>query len=674
MKITSRFLLGAIALLWEAAVLDSCQEYTLDTSYLYNYSQYENFRAITVNNPCDDHYLSIYYNQPFSEEGGVRAKEYLSGKGPFTMKLNVPSHVQQLYVVDNGELIVHPVGDLVVGAKTRGLEYTQGELDALYDHVTSEYLPTAKYNVTGDDLFKCTDIRLERDGNHNDQDITAFNISLIDLMNKKWSGSTYTGEKKNFIGNLFAYVYPKEKQHHLTLDDCIFFGANPDGYASGTKFSTHMDAVHNEMELAEENKKICPLKQISAETLRAMGKYVHDTKSSLTADQIKTKYGVWPLLNAHVKLRPHIVISLPVAATGLFPKGCEGYNLGFVYLGGQNLRFTTPALNIGFPGPGDNQFGQYAEKGNYLGYELDYKNASYDNEENGLHYGPNVNDGKFVLDRHVANGFIWHFDYTYAGVNRQYDVLGMDNQYPFNKQTFYDADYADYKVLISTDPEYLKPVEELLKPIHTPFTLEEGYYLFEDTYPDEGDYDYNDVIVQYEWRYYPEDDQHRQHVNRVNCTLEGYACAYTNTFGFINTHEDAAQRHHPLFTGIHGKMNVTQEPDFIDLEADNTIDIEYEFVGDKDYIYPYLSNERGEVYEQRTGSYKGPFVLKVPEVLEKDPDVPDAKKHEFRWTIEGARLEDAYNSITGDSWYLPKNIKNENKLMKRHEFTEGLSE
>lgn len=665
MKATSRFLLGAIALIWEAAVLDSCREYTPDTSYLYNYSQYENFRAITVNNPCDDHYLSIYYDQPFSDEGGVCAKEYLGGKGPFSMKLNVPSHVKQLYVVDNGVLTVQPVGDLEVGTKTRGLEYTQGELDALYGHVTSEYLPTAKYNVTGDDLFKCTDIRLERDGNHNDQDITAFNISLIDLMEKTWDSSgKYTGEKNKFIGNLFAYVYPKEKQHHLKLEDCIFFGADPGDY---TTFSDHMNAVHNEMGLAETAKILCPLKKITAEKLRALGEEVRSKNSSLTADKIKELSNVWPLLNAHIKNRPHIVISLPVAATDLFPKGCEGYNLGFVYLGGQNLRFTTPALNIGFPGTGDEKYGQYAEKGNYLGYELDYKNAQYDDDENNLHYGPNVNDGKFVLDRHVANGFIWHF--TLDG--KQYDVLGMDNQYPFNKQTFYDADYADYKVLISTDPEYLKPVEELLKPIHTPFQLEEGYLLFEDTYPDEGDYDYNDVIVQYEWRHYPKENESEGGLNRVNCTLEGYACEYTNTFGFITIQGGVIKEYHPIFENIHGMMNVTREQSYIDLEADNTIDIEYEFLGDINNIKPYLSNARGEIYPKETGNYRGPFVLMVPEVLEKDPDTPDAKKHEFRWTIEGARLEDAYKSITGSGWYLPDNIKDESKLMKRHEFTEN---
>lgn len=657
MKAKSRFLLGAIALLWEAAVFDSCRDYTIDNYYLYNYSQYENFRAITVNNPYDDHYLSIYYDQPFSDEGGVCDKEYLGGKGPFTMQLNVPSHVKQLYVVDNGVLTVQPVGDLVVGEKTRGLEYTQGELDALYSHVTSNYLPTAKYNVTGDDLFKCTDIRLERDGNHDDQDLAAFNISLIDLMNKTWDGSgKYTGEKNKFIGNLFAYVYPKEKQHHLTLDDCIFFGANPDGYASGTTFSSHMDAVHNEMGLAETNKKICPLKQIPAAKLRDLGEKVRSKNSSLTADQIKSSSGVWPLLNAHIKNRPHIVISLPVATTDLFPNGCEGYNLGFVYLGGQNLRFTTPALNIGFPGPADQQYGNYPGEGagNYLGFTLQYDVAKMNNQNPGY-------SGNFVLDRHVANGFIWHFTFN----DKQYDVLGMDNQYPFNQQNFYDADYADYKVLISTDPEYLKPVEELLKPIHTPFTLEEGYLLFEDTYPDEGDYDYNDVIVQYEWRHYPKDDQGRENVNRVNCTLEGYACEYYNTFGFINTHEDAAQKHHPIFTNIHGMMNVTREPSFIDLEADDSIDIEYEFVGAIKDIKPYLSNARGEVTEEQAGNYKGPFVLRVPEVLDKD-------EHEFRWTIDGARLEDAYKSITGKGWYLPTNIKDESKLMKRHEFTENM--
>ena len=258
MKATSRFLLGAIALIWEAAVLDSCREYTPDTSYLYNYSQYENFRAITVNNPCDDHYLSIYYDQPFSDEGGVCAKEYLGGKGPFTMKLNVPSHVKQLYVVDNGVLTVQPVGDLEVGAKTRGLEYTQGELDALYDHVTSEYLPTAKYNVTGDDLFKCTDIRLEREGEDLNRDITSFNISLIDLMKN--------GEKKNFVGSLFAYVYPKEAQHHLKINnpDLHFFAAKLDDTNS---FAEHIEKVNNGFGRAENNRIFCELEEISYTTL-----------------------------------------------------------------------------------------------------------------------------------------------------------------------------------------------------------------------------------------------------------------------------------------------------------------------------------------------------------------------------------------------------------------------
>lgn len=646
MKATSRFLMGAIALIWEAAVLDSCREYTPDTSYLYNYSQYENFRAITVNNPCDDHYLSIYYDQPFSDEGGVCAKEYLGGKGPFTMKLNVPSHVKQLYVVDNGALTVQPVGDLEVGTKTRGLEYTQGELDALYSYVTSNYLPTAKYNVTGDDLFKCTDIRLEREGEDLNRDITSFNISLIDLMKN--------GEKKNFVGSLFAYVYPKDAQHHLKIDnpDLHFFAAKLDDTDT---FAKHIEKVNNGFGRAENDRIFCELEEIPYTTLVDMGTKVSNKTYSggIRENQIKSAYGFWPLLYSWQYGNAHIIIQIPAKY--------EHYNLGFVYLGGQNLRFTTPALNIGFPGPADQQYGNYTGEGagNYLGYELDYKNAQYYDEENQLISGPNINDGKFVLDRHVANGFIWHF--TLDG--KQYDVLGMDNQYPFNKQTFYDADYADYKVLISTDPEYLKPVEELLKPIHTPFTLEEGYYLFEDTYPNEGDYDYNDVIVQYEWRHYPKENESEGGLNRVNCTLEGYACEYTNTFGFINTHEDAAQKHHPLFTGIHGMMNVTREPSFIDLEADNTIDIEYEFVGHKDYIYPYLNNGRGDVYEEQSGSYTHPFVLKVPEVL-------DAAEHEFRWTIEGARLEDAYNSITGDDWYLPTKIKNENKLMKRHEFTE----
>lgn len=624
MKYSYKILSGVLPALLGAAVLDSCQEYSPDFSITYDYAEYENFRAITVTNPSDDHYISVYYEQPFSDEGGVQAKQYLGGIGPFEMELNVPSHVKQLYVVDNGELTVHPVADLHVGEDvTRSLGIESDELSALYDHVTSKYLITANYNVTGDDLFKCTDIRLERDGEHVNTELECFNISMIDLM-KGNRPNDPNGEKKNFIGNLFAYIYPKEKMHHLTLNDCIFYGAAPDGTST---FVEHINKVHNEVGSTE--KKICPLAVLTKEKLVEIGSLVQNKTYSggMSAENVLKESGVWPLLNARHYGNAHIIFSIP--------KEYEGYNLGFVYLGGQNLRFTTPALNIGFWGPADR--GQYgsSKDGNYLNYMLKYEGEYH---------------GDFLLDRHVANGFIWHFTYNYNGIEKEYDVLGMDNQYPFNNKTFYDSDYADYKALITTDPEYLKPVEEIPIPRRDPFTLEEGYFLFEDTYPNEGDYDYNDAIVQYEWRYYPLDK-----TNRVNCTLEGYACTYTNTFGF----RDGDGTLHPIFKDFTGRVNVASSPDYIDLEADGTQDVEYEFKGEKVAVSPYLYNGTGCVFQDKGGDFMYPYCLKIP-YEDTSGQMTGAK---FCWMIEGAPILTGYQSITADGWY--KSVKDETKVMKR---------
>lgn len=152
----------------------------------------------------------------------------------------------------------------------------------------------------------------------------------------------------------------------------------------------------------------------------------------------------------------------------------------------------------------------------------------------------------------------------------------------------------------------------------------------------------------------------------MSCTLEGYACEYTNTFGFLKIQDGNVTERHPIFENIHGMMNVAREPgSYIDLEADKTIDIEYEFVGEIQNVKPYLSNERGEVIQQATGDYKGPFVLRVPEVLNEAED-------EFLWTLEGVPLEDAYGSITEESepiWYLRK--PKEDKVMLRHQTIGG---
>lgn len=402
-------------------------------SKVYDYSQFENFRTINITNTSENNYVSIFYEYPFdSIEGNVTAKKYLAGGGEFSMTLNVPNHVKQLYVLNNGELSVHPVENLTLGErKTRSLSIDQDELDNVYNYVTANYLITGNYNVTGDDLFKCSDICLERDEAHKGETLTAFHVSLIDLMKN--------GEKKNFRGNLFAYLYPKDRVHDITLDDCIILAA--EGNQNITSFDTHIDNNGNPTTVDEEHIKYLKTVQITMDQLESMGEAVQkgDKSGGYTAKDVYDEFKnaengpFWPLLYSQHYGNAHIVIEIPSTY--------EGYNLGFCYLGGQNLRFTTPALNIGYAGSADSNASNHYDKkgyprgnGNYLDYVL-----KYFEKENGI-FVEKPSYGKFKLDRHVSNGFIWHFSFY----GHEYDVLGMDNQYPFNNKAFYDSDYADY--------------------------------------------------------------------------------------------------------------------------------------------------------------------------------------------------------------------------------------
>lgn len=209
----------------------------------------------------------------------------------------------------------------------------------------------------------------------------------------------------------------------------------------------------------------------------------------------------------------------------------------------------------------------------------------------------------------------------------------------------------------------MKPVEEIPIPITDPFNIEEGYYLFEDTYPNVGDYDYNDVIVQYEWRHYPTTTKRDYAINRVNCSLEGYGCNKVNEFGFVDVSGDHI--HHKIFEDISGYANVggpkggPYQQEIIDLEYDGLRDFEYEFNGEKRSIVPYLYNGTGYIQEDKTGSTELPYVLKVPYVYD------DNTYKGFRWMVEKKHILEGYNSITTDGWYRYNNIKTDDALMMR---------
>ncbi len=62
----------------------------------------------------------------------------------------------------------------------------------------------------------------------------------------------------------------------------------------------------------------------------------------------------------------------------------------------------------------------------------------------------------------------------------------------------YDGDYNDMLCLIETNPITIEPEEPITPPSVTEYSTKKGYYLlFEDNYPYQGDFDFNDVVIEY---------------------------------------------------------------------------------------------------------------------------------------------------------------------------------
>lgn len=78
----------------------------------------------------------------------------------------------------------------------------------------------------------------------------------------------------------------------------------------------------------------------------------------------------------------------------------------------------------------------------------------------------------------------------------QYATLGMENRLISEGEDKCDHDFNDMVCLIEANPICVENVIE--PPVPNPSLIKwQGYWLFEDNYPLEGDYDFNDLVVRY---------------------------------------------------------------------------------------------------------------------------------------------------------------------------------
>lgn len=288
----------------------------------------------------------------------------------------------------------------------------------------------------------------------------------------------------------------------------------------------------------------------------------------------------------------------------------KGLSVGFVFIGNSGFRFSTPRLNP-----------QSTVKLNYTdtGKSFDIKN------------------------KYVANGFIRHI--SVGGF--QGNVLGMENRLVTESQ--YDGDYNDMICLVESNPVTLSPSQPIPdpEPVIESKTLT-GLYLFEDNYPNRGDFDFNDAVIEYKIiDYYKTSNKMKQVTVRVLAT----GAELNNEFGFV-TSKGAFSSY---LTGLKGYANVDN---LVAAVAPGEA-VTQTVYGD---IYPCLLNGRGYyIYTTTVGTAEYPCVLDIP--------MSDSS-WQFAWPQENRNIDDCYYFLKNQSggsrasdWY--KTVKNPELVYKR---------
>lgn len=304
----------------------------------------------------------------------------------------------------------------------------------------------------------------------------------------------------------------------------------------------------------------------------------------------------------------------------------KGLHIGFVYVGNSTVgndgfRFTTPRLN---PRVGS--------------YTLTYQ----DNKEQFR-----------IEDKHLANGFICHVTVG----DFQGNVLGMENRL-VTEGSKYDGDYNDMLCLVESNPRTIRPSEEVETGNSGSKDPEEeiackttaGIYIFEDNYPSQGDFDFNDAVIRYEIKdYYQSKNKAKQVTVRALATGAGMK----NRFGFRNSDKFSF-----LLSDLSGYRNVYPTQTYEPFGEPVTQTFYGEVVpclqnGMKYYIYPSNFN---------TASY--PCVMEIPLT-----DPGDAS-WQFLWPLEGKSIDDCYYFLAGQDggarakdWY--KHPKDASLLFQR---------
>ena len=287
--------ISRLAFVLAALSTASCIDKDVDNTEFYEkYARgFDNRTTVAVNIASEvaGEYYAVYFGNPYDGESLVK-QPALTGFTPVSTTLDVPKDVERLYVVAQGEMKSYEVGNLSISAAARpGPQTRAADVNPVSARVmtavNSIYFPEKTNNVRGDDLFKCTDLVIDRTPSSGDFDEAEIWLTFLG------DGGC---RQSQLFGKLWFYTYPSSKQDGLTPGDCTFYG------------------VKNGEVVA------IPYSEVRAQ--RSWVFYTREEFSSNIASYKRYKLGVFP----------------------------KGLNLGFVYIGNSTVsnggfRFTTPRLN-----------------------------------------------------------------------------------------------------------------------------------------------------------------------------------------------------------------------------------------------------------------------------------------------------------------------------------------
>ncbi|MDR0971460.1 MAG: LruC domain-containing protein [Bacteroidales bacterium] len=253
--------------------------------------------------------------------------------------------------------------------------------------------------------------------------------------------------------------------------------------------------------------------------------------------------------------------------------------------------------------PGGSQF-------DYLKYSTPHYNMLYNNQ-------------------YVSSGVMRTLNYQ----GNVYQTLGMEDQLPGE---WFDQDYNDLLCLIESTP-VATPENPIDPPTIDPGKVVwQGMWLFEDNYPEEGDYDFNDVVVKF----------------RIETPVEPEK---TEAIAYLEVAAIGAGFHNNF--GINGKTYLEDLTGFVNVHADEdkvpTQVIQFPIPKATRYV-PMLNNGYAtfnlDTYNDNN--------LRFPNVFE----IPDAN---YKWCLESIRIDSAYTRYndwvnsgctTNTDWYTgPRN-------------------